>query len=456
MWKFISLGGFSKYYFFILGIIFVKFIKTFICGFTPELPAFNTIYLFNYKSFFVSHPLLMSCLHNFIVGLVGFILEMVYNKKTKKVSNDKEEDVTENDLEEFINDNAIERVSEINDKKNFWKIFLVFTLYFVSQIIVSSLNELGVNNIKFWPLEYIFLIIFSKKILNRIMYIHQKVSLSILIVCCTSIYFIYSLFAEINKGCTPIKEGECEPLRENIYQYIKSRTSWFFIPIIILLYFIAMISEAYAVISVKWLIDIQYITVTRILMYLGIIGFVLSLGLLFAFSYIPCGKNDDVLVDVCQILYENKLYYENFRTLRNIKINSNFFIDIFVVLIIYLASYFFNIFFELIIIEKLDPFYLIPIDCFYYLIKGSINYFATLNQRNGNSDLKFALLVVDNALSLTLSLIYFEIIELHFCGLDRYLRRFILKREYQEKKNILVYNVNDEKDEDKESDSLNL
>ena len=82
-------------------------------------------------------------------------------------------------------------------------------------------------------------------------------------------------------------------------------------------------------------------------MYLGIIGFVLSLTFLFAFSYIPCGKNDDnndILVDVCQILYENKLYYENFRTLRDIKINSNFFIDIFVVLIIYLASYFFNIF----------------------------------------------------------------------------------------------------------------
>ena len=116
---------------------------------------------------------------------------MIYNKKTKKVSNDKEEDVTENDLEEFINDNAIERVSEINDKKNFWKIFLVFTLYFVSQIIVSSLNELGVNNIKFWPLEYIFLIIFSKKILNRIMYIHQKVSLSVLIVKC--ILFILQL-----------------------------------------------------------------------------------------------------------------------------------------------------------------------------------------------------------------------------------------------------------------------
>ena len=62
-----------------------------------------------------------------------------------------------------------------------------------------------------------------------------------------------------------------------------------------------MISEAYAVVSIKWLVDIQYITVTRILMYLGIIGFVLSLAFLFAFSYIPCGENDDnndVLVDV--------------------------------------------------------------------------------------------------------------------------------------------------------------
>ena len=84
MWKIISLGQFNKNYFFILGIIFVKFIRTFICGFTPELAPLDTIYLFTYESFFVSHPLLMSCLQYFTNGLVGFILEMVYNKKTKK------------------------------------------------------------------------------------------------------------------------------------------------------------------------------------------------------------------------------------------------------------------------------------------------------------------------------------------------------------------------------------
>ena len=64
-------------------------------------------------------------------------------------------------------------------------------------------------------------------------------------------------------------------------------------------------------------------------------------------------------------------------------------------------------------------------------------------------------MVLNNALCITLSLIYFEIVELHFCGLDRFLRKNILNREYQDKHNILVYNVNDEKDEEKESESIN-
>ena len=46
-----------------------------------------------------------------------------------------------------------------------------------------------------------------------------------------------------------------------------------------------------------------------------------------------------------------------------------------------------------------------------------------------------------------LSLIFFEIIELHFCGLDQYLRRYILKREDLDKQ-ILLHNMNEEEDED--------
>ena len=176
----------------------------------------------------------------------------------------------------------------------------------------------------------------------------------------------------------------------------------------------------------------------------------------FIFSNIPCGENNEDnkknnLNKICQLNDTTNLYYENYRYLSQVNKDANFYIDIFIVLILYLVSSFLNIFFNFMIIKNLDPFYLVPIDSIYYAITDMIDYFIMIginkDRVSTKRHIKFAMRVLNNLLGTFLSLIFFEIIELHFCGLDQHLRRYILKREDLDKQ-ILLHNMNEEEDED--------
>ena len=453
MVKYITIGKFNKNYFFLLGSVSVRLIKLFINGFKPGLKNFGKIYLFNHPPFFTRHPLFIEFLQYFLFALIGFILEMIYyrNNNNKKLSNDKADETTENNNDIVDNNNDIfknvnlDNKGEINDKKNFWKIFLAILFCFLSQIICDLLNNLRFFYIKLWPLEYIFLIIFSKKILNRILYKHQKVSLLILIVFCTIIIIINS-FLPISIDDKSIKDDL------NIYQAMKKIQGEILIVIVIILYLVAMILNAYSVIRFKWLIDIQYITITRIIMYIGIMGFIISFALFFVFSHTPCGDKNkyENLNIICPFNESTTLYYENYRNLTRVEKDTNFYIDIFIALILYLIASFLNIFFNFMIIKNLDPFYLIPIDTIYYIITEIIDYSFVLREKdeiNYKRHLKFALRIINNGVSIILSLIYFEIIELHFCGLDHHLRRYIIKRETLDKNILLLDKDEEEEDE---------
>ena len=119
---------------------------------------------------------------------------------------------------------------------------------------MTSLDNLGYNRIKYWPLEFIFLIIFAKKILKKTFYKHQKLSLTILLCCCTTIYVINSFIPKSNKDCTTLTGNEleeCKLLNKNIYNDVKDKLGWYYIPIIILIYLGAMVSNSFSSISNK-------------------------------------------------------------------------------------------------------------------------------------------------------------------------------------------------------------
>ena len=162
-----------------------------------------------------------------------------------------------------INNYMFNDKNKSNDWKYFLRIFFVYSLYYFSKIAMSSLDNIGYNRVKYWPLEFIFLYLFSKKIMNKIFYSHQILSLSTLMFICTTIYLLNSFIPQSNKDCSSLsgeESEECKILSVNIYKDIISKLGGHFIPIIILIYLAAMISNAYSSITSKWLMDIKYIT----------------------------------------------------------------------------------------------------------------------------------------------------------------------------------------------------
>ena len=111
------------------------------------------------------------------------------------------------------------------------------------------------------------------------------------------------------------------------------------------------------------------------------------------------------------------IFYDNYRTFANIETNGKLFIDIFITIHILIASSFLSIFFELLIIKDLDPFYVVPIDCTYFLIYEIIDYCANIPLANLYRNLKFACQFCLNFIAVFLASIYLEIIELHFLSI---------------------------------------
>ena len=277
---------------------------------------------------------------------------------------------------------------------------------------------------------------------------HQKISLIALMIICTSIYVLNSFIPQSNKDCSLLSGEaleECKILSVNIYNDIGNKLGYSFIPIIILLYLAAMISNAYSSIVTKWFMDIKYINLNKILIYIGAIGLFYSLILLFIISHLPCSEENNIISYICKLDYEGHLFYDNYRTLKSIEIDSNFFIDIFVILPLFIILSFLIIFFELLIIKDLDPFYLIPIDCLYFLIYDIIDYCITYPITDLYRNLKFSCQFCSNTVAVFLCSIYLEIIELHFCSLDTFLRRFIIKR-VQKEKIYLLEDINEVKE----------
>ena len=437
MVKYISFGQFNKKYSYILGSVTTRLINTYIIGYTPLLTPNNTIYIFDFKSNLFSHPLIPYCFQYFSVFLGGIILNYVFNKKNK----DKDIIIDTAPLTEDLDyTSSREFIFNDKDKNNYFKyylrIFLVFSLYYFAKVSITTFDNMGYNKVKYWTLEFIFLYIFSKKILHRSIYRHQKLSLIILLIICTIISIIVSLIPNSNKDCSSLsgKEyEECELLKINIYEDIEKKLDGYFIPIIILIYIAGMASNAFSSIVSKWFMDIRYINLNKILIYLGSIGFFYSLIFLISFSYIPCSKDNKIISYVCKFNHSGEFFYENIKAFDGIEINSDFYIDIFVLIPLFIICSFLHIFFEFLIIKDLDPFYFMPIDCIVFLIYDIVDYSKTYWKSNSYRDSKFALQVSTITIAIFLCSIYLEIVELHFCSFDLYLRRNIIQRGQKEK-----------------------
>ena len=126
------------------------------------------------------------CFQYFSLCLGGIILELIF--RDKKKNKKKEDDIVETEtkssfsfsfpssnsrtLSKASNNYIFHDKNKRNDFKYFVRIFLVYSLYYFAKIAMTSFDNIGYNRVKYWPLEFIFLYLFAKKILNKTFYMH--------------------------------------------------------------------------------------------------------------------------------------------------------------------------------------------------------------------------------------------------------------------------------------------
>ena len=151
-------------------------------------------------------------------------------------------------------------------------------------------------------------------------------------------------------------------------------------------------------------------------------------------------KCSDSIADFCMIKDlddETSLYIDNaiiyFQELG--KTGKRMYIEIFLVIPFYLIIKYFEFTCEILVIYYFNPNYVLVRDNLYYGIIRLI--FILVNDKDYQHDIsltQFIILETSELLSIFAYGIYLEIIELRFCGLDRYLKRNIIKRSEKEKR----------------------
>ena len=224
----------------------------------------------------------------------------------------------------------------------------------------------------------------------------------------------------------------------NAYEEIEAITGSKLYSIPLFIFFILLeILLSYSRVKAKVLMDLRYLSPYLIIFYIGICGSILILIMLIILSIFKCS---DDFYDICMVRDlndETLLYIDNaiiyFQELR--ETGNRMYIEIFLIIPFYLIIKFLEFTCEVLVIYYFNPNYVLIRDNLYYGITRII--FIIVNNSNYQNHIRltqFIILESSEIISVFAYGIYLEIIELRFCGLDRYLKKNIIKRSEAEKR----------------------
>lgn len=393
----IGFGNFNKKYLYLIYASMCKLIGQLIIGL--QYSVLKPIIIFPKEISENSIVYHISCFFfSFIIAMI--LIKITNNKNMEKnqISN----------LTERRTSNTNKEILIFNDPTNqgnnlcLIMILVGFCFVFVEvfdQIFYS--NDLG--SLDYWMVEIFFINFFMRKYLKIDNFLHQKISL---LICIISSFILKIISNCLNSSLDEQNNGK--PINE--YQKIKIKyKSYYFIPLFIISFILMKLIRAFGNTKAKYLIDILYISQNKILLIYGLIG------LFFCLIYL-------IIINIITIKlsYLGNIYniFER-KNIKNIILNA-------IYLIIYGISYSFKVFFDLLIIRDLNPFYILVKYKIYYLLVQII--LLLYGQIPNNTFRIFYFVEVSSDIICFIGfLIFLEIIELKCKGLN-----------YQLKKNIIV------------------
>jgi len=455
----IGLGRCSKYLIFILGTVVFKTINNFI--FDDRINPKNEGGIFGFVPVLSNHFYIQYFLRyiSYIIG--GFILEKVLIRKTEtekaniNYSNEESNDSQASENNEVDSQRSLLIFNERN--KNFklkkYENLFVCTSYSISREIVRILYKFKFDKIEIWTFEILFILFFLKKYFVIHLYNYKKFALFIILIPTTILLVTSTILPYTNYG-----DGS---LDKNSYEEIESTTGskYYSIPISIVFLFATMFLS-YSRVKSKVLMDLRYLSPYLIICYIGIAGAILTLIILIFSSFLKCWDGIDDICLVKDLKNDTILYLDNAYIYFHNLGNSGYkmYIEIFLVIPFFLIINFLEFACEILVIYFFNPYFILLRDNIYYF--GIRLVFIIFNYKDYQKYIsltQFLILELSELLSIFAFGIYLEIIELRFCGLDRYLKRNSIKRSEEEnndnKDNKLITSMSSENEYYEENNS---
>ena len=454
MGKYFSFGQYNKNFKYIAFGCFFNILVNFIFGFDSD-NNHNELLLFpsNGQKELYKHERVYDIFKSigvFIFSCVFYKIETMPNKK----------EITSQRISSFpsikSNNQIILIFNDLQDEMDSFSnlnILFLITIYVCVEYLSDIFYQLKLKIFDFWMFELLVISYINSKMFKLKIYKHQMFAIFFNSFICLLFRlpsFILSFSLE--------DEGN-EKDRKSLYELNK----WY-IALGIFIYIMIITIRAYSFTKIKWFIDLKYISSTKLLIFVGFIGILISSISCIIQTNIECSKK----INFCKIRYNDSssyyldnfgVYYEKISGLKNYEI----IIEICVILFGMICK-FFGSYFDILIIQYLTPVHKIFYSSIYYFIIKIIAIFyskiKTNNFFNGKDyEKKFYIFLLDilgNIIAIFGFLIYLEIIELKFCKLNYNLKIYISKRSIDDLKQSNGYLGFNEEDEQSEKNKNSI
>ena len=463
---FIGFGHFSKYYTYIFILVLFRFLCDYLEGFNEKeyYKRSDDENFIEFASIIAYHPFIKDFMYFLGALTCGLVLYIIYfkteaDKKEHKISFEKYLTIKRNML-------------GLKEEPSILFLVLISFIYTANIALRTFLMSMKFDA-GFWTLEILFIIFLSMKILKVKIGNHQKVTIYILAIVLFAVQIISSLLPMTDHECPDEECKDTNITDNNMYIFMEKKFGhygWIFL--ILFLYIFDFIMRDYSWVELKYLMDTKSMPLFKIMLFIGIIGCSVVIICFSIVSNVPCNvienitksENNFIYIDtnkivdfsrqVCGVIdYEEKthkltFYYDSFSIFISDYTNSSReSLEIIIIFFYFINNFFIN-FCQAMILKHLDPNAMLVNVNFNYFFSRLISYIKNHASKEFMSVEQFILLELCEILAIVAYMIYIELIELKFCGLDFHLRKHIEERSTNESETDQILMMNNELEQD--------
>lgn len=468
MAKYIKFNKFNKYFKYVIYVTLFNYFNLCLLGYNynnsfEEVSLIKFLYYCFKKEYNnnLSNYKITECLLNyfgiFILSIFSRLHELhLSDSKINKFFEINDSDVVAQRKIVYLNlDNNNKKKSILHRFRNYLVvnsshiIYIVISFFWVVDEIILIIFSTFLSNIDFWFFEILMVSFFYSRIFLIRIYRHQKIAI------------IINLLPSLLKTATIILSFYSQE------QKVYTEYPWW-IPIGIFLFLFLKLIEAFIYCTLKSFFDIKYISTSHILMFYSFVGLLICLIICFMSSFFPCSEITDsnyFVEGICTVQDDTYRYLDNILIYFKTYSDGNA-IDIVIRTFIIIAdsvTFFLYKYFSLLVIKYTDPVNIILCFPMVFIIKKVVLVLINLiingecfkDTSNYKVD-KYFLDIFGDIICLFGYLIYLEIIELKFCGLDHDIKKNIIIRGMSEEFSIndMTGFINDEDMQEDENPNL--